>query len=64
MLHPDELDPRALTRWMKRNFGLPSQARPDLGGLPRVEQAARELLGTPYPLTALRRLDEARRASG
>jgi predicted glycosyltransferase len=64
MLHPDELDPRALTRWMQRNFGLRSQARPDLGGLPRVEQAARELLGAPYPLIASRRLDEARRVSG
>ncbi len=63
MLHPDELDPRALTRWMQRNFGLRSQARPDLGGLPRVEQAARELLGAPYPLIDSRRLIEAQRAS-
>jgi hypothetical protein len=29
-----------------------------------VEQAARELLGAPYPLIASRRLDEARRVSG
>jgi len=64
MLHPDELDPGVLTRWMQRNFGLGSRARPDLGGLPRVEQATRGLLSAPPPLFGSRRFDEAQRLSG
>jgi hypothetical protein len=63
MLHPDELDARVLTRWMQRDFGLRSPARPDLGGLPRMEQAVRELVGAPRRLIGAR-LDEAQRVSG
>jgi len=64
MLHPDELDARVLTRWMQRNFGLRGRARPDLGGLPRMERAVRELLGAPGRLIGSRRLDESQLVSG
>jgi predicted glycosyltransferase len=47
MLHPDALDARALTRWMRGNFGLRSQACLDLGGLPRLVRAVREVLAPP-----------------
>ena len=64
MLHPDELDPGALTRWICRNFGLRGPAHLDLGGLPRLARAVRELLSPLPRLSGPGRSYEVQRAIG
>jgi len=47
VLHPDELDARALTEWLARDPGPPPAVRDriDLGGLSRIPTLLTELLG-------------------
>src|SRR6266496_4125144 len=55
VLHPDQLDPAALTAWLARDLGPPpaSRSRIDLGGLTRIPGLLAELLGVPAgPLQA------------
>src|SRR5881398_2480741 len=49
VLHPDQLDPAALTAWLARDLGPPpaSRSRIDLGGLTRIPGLLAELLGVP-----------------
>jgi predicted glycosyltransferase len=49
VLHPDQLDPRALSQWMARDLGPPpaSRSRIDLGGLTRIPGLLAEVLGVP-----------------
>src|SRR2546422_1463748 len=49
VLHPEQLDPRALTEWLARDLGPPpaSRSRIDLGGLTRIPGLLAELLGVP-----------------
>jgi len=46
MLHPDQLNPRALTRWLARDLGPPPACRSliDFGGLTRLPNMVAELL--------------------
>ena len=55
VLHPDQLDPRALSDWLARDLGPapPVRDRIDLGGLTRIPTLLQELLGAaarPVPL--------------
>ncbi|OLE60037.1 MAG: hypothetical protein AUI36_12750 [Cyanobacteria bacterium 13_1_40CM_2_61_4] len=55
VLHPDQLDARALTEWLARDLGPPpaSRSRIDLGGLARIPGLLAEVLGVPAgPLQA------------
>jgi len=49
VLHPDQLDPAALTAWLARDLGPPpaSRSRIDFGGLTRIPGLLAELLGVP-----------------
>src|SRR2546426_9064323 len=49
VLHPEQLDARALTEWLARDLGPPpaSRSRIDLGGLTRIPGLLAELLGVP-----------------
>ena len=49
VLHPADLSPRALTRWLVRDKGPPPRARDriDLGGLETLSPLLAELLGAP-----------------
>jgi len=49
VLHPDQLDPAALTAWLARDLGPPpaSRSRIDLGGLTRIPGLLAEVLGVP-----------------
>src|SRR5206468_3876867 len=52
VLHPDELNPRALTEWLARDLGPPPRVRDriDLNGLTRLPHLLREVLASPgYP---------------
>ena len=51
VLHPDQLDPRALTQWLARDLGPPpaSRSRIDLGALTRIPGLLAELLGAELP---------------
>jgi predicted glycosyltransferase len=46
MLHPDQLNPRALTKWLARDLGPPPACRSliDFGGLTRIPNMLAELL--------------------
>ena len=48
VLHPDRLDPRALSEWLARDLGPPPSVRDrvDLGGLSRIPSLLATLLGT------------------
>jgi predicted glycosyltransferase len=48
VLHPDQLQPRALSEWLARDLGPPpaSRSRIDFGGLARIPGMLAELLGT------------------
>ena len=48
VLHPDQLDPRALSEWLARDLGPPPSVRDriDLGGLTRIPTLLAGLLGT------------------
>jgi len=48
VLHPDQLDPRALSEWLARDLGPPPSVRDriDLGGLSRIPTLLAGLLGT------------------
>src|SRR5207245_10764269 len=53
VLHPDKLNPRALTEWLARELGPPpaSRSRVDFGGLSRIPDLLAELLGaSPSPV--------------
>lgn len=54
VLHPDQLDPRALSQWMARDLGPPpaSRSRIDLGGLTRIPGLLAEVLGSELPADA------------
>jgi len=55
VLHPDQLDPRALTEWLARDLGPPpaSRSRIDLGGLTRIPGLLAEVLGAELPAVAV-----------
>jgi predicted glycosyltransferase/glutathione synthase/RimK-type ligase-like ATP-grasp enzyme len=54
VLHPDQLDPAALTEWLARDLGPPpaSRSRVDLGGLTRIPGLLAEVLGAVLPAVA------------
>lgn len=54
VLHPDQLDARALTEWLARDLGAPPQSRShiDLGGLTRIPSLLLEVLGVGVPALA------------
>jgi predicted glycosyltransferase len=55
VLHPDHLDPRALTQWLARDLGPPpaSRSRIDLGALTRIPGLLAEVLGAELPAIAV-----------
>src|SRR5438552_1877916 len=55
VLHPDQLDPAALTAWLARDLGPPpaSRSRIDLGGLTRIPGLLAEVLGSELPADAV-----------
>ncbi|OLE97263.1 MAG: hypothetical protein AUG75_10410 [Cyanobacteria bacterium 13_1_20CM_4_61_6] len=55
VLHPDQLDPRALTAWLARALGPPpaSRSRIDFGGLTRIPGLLAEVLGSELPAVAV-----------
>lgn len=47
LLHPRALAPDVVSSWVEQNFGRPVHGRVDLGGLRRLREVAREILGQP-----------------
>ncbi|PYM07088.1 MAG: glycosyltransferase [Candidatus Rokuibacteriota bacterium] len=54
VLHPDQLNPQALTRWLELDLGPPPASRNliDVGGLTRIPTLLAELLGIAVPTSA------------
>jgi predicted glycosyltransferase len=53
-IHPDEVTPERIARWIARDLGAPSQARSrlDFGGLRRVPELLQDLLDGPGAVSA------------